>query len=55
MSNYPPTVAAQPTTTANPLLQRHQSEQRRRELPKIVETESQVWTLRSVNLSSLKF
>ncbi|KAL9285238.1 Protein FRIGIDA [Arabidopsis thaliana] len=40
MSNYPPTVAAQPTTTANPLLQRHQSEQRRRELPKIVETES---------------
>nr|AEM06752.1 FRIGIDA [Arabidopsis thaliana] len=34
MSNYPPTVAAQPTTTANPLLQR------RRELPKIVETES---------------
>nr|ABY51951.1 FRIGIDA [Arabidopsis lyrata subsp. lyrata]ABY51969.1 FRIGIDA [Arabidopsis lyrata subsp. lyrata]ABY51973.1 FRIGIDA [Arabidopsis lyrata subsp. lyrata]ABY51974.1 FRIGIDA [Arabidopsis lyrata subsp. lyrata]ABY51976.1 FRIGIDA [Arabidopsis lyrata subsp. lyrata] len=41
MANYPPTVAAQSSTAAIPLLhQRHQSERRRGELPAVVETES---------------
>ncbi|CAE6233848.1 unnamed protein product [Arabidopsis arenosa] len=41
MANYPPTVAAQPSTAAIPLLhQRHQSERRRGELPAVVKTES---------------